>query len=287
MVRHPVYGFWQHTDDELAPLLPSPVRQRQRLHQWNLSAVELLCLADGQLAVYKSQWGPTKEAEFYRDARSPLLCATQVVALPDSPPDAYPGLVLEHHNGPRLRGPGESRRALRIWEEIRGALQDATGLDRRLAHTDIGGLDAWLTYAASVLDHATRVCSGPDVVAALRFLSRWSESAGVLEAVGQDVGLLHGDLHCGNVIESPRGLRLVDWQRPRWGPRDLDAVCLFWSLGHSPLISVDATLVAIQHFVSAGWQLEVTGRWIPGIGDPVEIVTGCARRIAAVLGERL
>ena len=73
MYRHPYFDLWMHDDEELVPLVQSDVLERVTLHEWPLSCVQRLTLADGRKLIYKAQFGPTVESQFYARARSGIL----------------------------------------------------------------------------------------------------------------------------------------------------------------------------------------------------------------------
>jgi hypothetical protein len=75
--RHRHFDLWLDDDAELAALLGSAVVHRATLHEWPLSCVQRLRLADGRSLVYKVQGEPTVEPDFYARARSRLLVAAQ------------------------------------------------------------------------------------------------------------------------------------------------------------------------------------------------------------------
>src|SRR5689334_5239879 len=62
-----------HSDDELAQILGVGILERGTIHEWPLSCVQRLLLADGTKLIYKSQLPPTVETQFYQVASSPLL----------------------------------------------------------------------------------------------------------------------------------------------------------------------------------------------------------------------
>jgi hypothetical protein len=81
--RHPYFDLWLHNDDELAPFVQGDIAQRVTLHQWPLSCVQRLTTVDGRTLIYKAQFGPTVESEFYANARSDLLPWAQTIYVQD------------------------------------------------------------------------------------------------------------------------------------------------------------------------------------------------------------
>ena len=74
MQSHPHFpDLLSHTDAALAELLGIAISERKTIHEWPLSLVQKLTLADGISLVYKSQLPPTVEPQFYAAASSALL----------------------------------------------------------------------------------------------------------------------------------------------------------------------------------------------------------------------
>ena len=53
--------------------------ERATLHEWPLSCVQRLTTSDGARVIYKSQFGPTVEPQFYAEARSDLLVPARTI----------------------------------------------------------------------------------------------------------------------------------------------------------------------------------------------------------------
>jgi len=79
MEQHARYNLWLHCDDELISIIGVRISERVTVHEWPLSCVQRLQLEDGRRLIYKSQYGPTVEPEFYRKARSPLMISGETV----------------------------------------------------------------------------------------------------------------------------------------------------------------------------------------------------------------
>jgi hypothetical protein len=59
--------------------------------------------------------------------------------------------------------------------------------------------------------------------------------------------LIHGDLHPANVLATPRGIQIVDWDEAQIGPPELD----FPILRHRAILGADGRLVAVPGFFDA------------------------------------
>ncbi len=99
MHRHQHFDLWLHDDDELGPLVQSDIVERVTLHEWPLSCVQQLTLAGGRKLIYKTQFGPTVESEFYASARSGLLPAAQTIYKSDG----HVCMLIEFIKAPRVK----------------------------------------------------------------------------------------------------------------------------------------------------------------------------------------
>jgi hypothetical protein len=73
MYQHKYFNLYLHHTDEIEKILQTKIIDRKTLHEWPLSCVEQLTTLEGEKWVYKSQFGPTVESEFYANAQSSLL----------------------------------------------------------------------------------------------------------------------------------------------------------------------------------------------------------------------
>ena len=75
MYQHKYFNLRLHDNVELEQILQAKIVERRTLHEWPLSCVEQVITNEGRKWVYKSQFGPTVESQFYANARSKLLVA--------------------------------------------------------------------------------------------------------------------------------------------------------------------------------------------------------------------
>jgi len=61
----------------------------------------------------------------------------------------------------------------------------------------------------------------------------------------------------------PDGYRVIDWQRPGIGPKELDLVTLLISLSREAIRFVDQSLVWIMYLLRIEWFTECAVRWFP------------------------
>ena len=212
-----------HRSEELAEQLGSEVVARRTIHEWPLSCVQELRLADGARWIYKAQLPPTVEPEFYAAASSPLLVGWR---------DAGDGaLLLEFIDAPTLTHGAE---------EVVGAIGEIEG--EVPVYVDIGSAERWEAYVRATLDGATRVFQAVDAQA----LRTWALADDTLAAVTAEPRLAHGDLSAAEVFVVGDGHRVIDWQRPVLGPAGLDLVTLAPELA-------DRVVTRVFWFLRLGW----------------------------------
>ena len=262
MHAHAHFNLLLHDDDELQSLLGAEVTARQTLHQWPLSCVQRLDLADGRTYAYKSQRPPTVEGQFYESARSDLLPRARTI---------YQG--------------GEYLCTLMDWidaplaQDLRLSVSEVVALGRDLAD-QISRIEGQLPYVLdissetrwdrAVADTQNEWCgliqagkfehTDPDTV---QRIGEAAHSDLVFRAIGGKSGYVHGDLAGDNVFVRPEGLCVIDWQRPILGPSDLHLVTLLHSLGHDPAEYLAPGIVWVQYFLWARWLVRCKGRWFP------------------------
>ncbi|NBD27780.1 phosphotransferase [Paenibacillus glycinis] len=262
LYRHPEYPLWLHDDDELGELLGSPVTERVVIHEWPLSCVQRVRTAGGVRCIYKAQAPPTVEPDFYARARSELLVPARIAEALDHPP----ALILEELDAPRLSD-------LRLEEPALAAI--AAELPLRIAAiggsppvmADLSTEARWTAYMDLVWEDLRALIGEGGFrrtdLALVDDLARWSESPSVREAFEGQTGLVHADLKAENVLVTPDGCRVLDWQRPILGPSALDTATLLISLGIDPARHVPGGIVQLYHFLHIAWYAQAARRWFP------------------------
>jgi hypothetical protein len=66
-----------------------------------------------------------------------------------------------------------------------------------------------------------------------------------------------------NILVTLNGYRVIDWQRPIIGPKELDFAALLISLHRDPSEFVDQSIVRIMYLLRIGWCTECALRWFP------------------------
>ena len=262
MYRHPYFDLWLHSDAELVAQLGSAVQSRTTVHEWPLSCVQRLSLADGRRYIYKAQAAPTVEPDFYAVARSPLLVKARLLDTPTGPA----ALLLDHLDAPHLADlhlPAAG--ALRIGEAV---LAQIAAIEGDLpASADIRTEALWGEYFREVLAELTALVEGGTFRqvdrALVARLARQSEAPAVLAAFRTPVGYLHRDLTGDNLFVLPEGYRLIDWQRPFYGPVLLDLASILQALGVDPLDHLPSGIGQLRLLLSIAWYAQCARRWFP------------------------
>jgi thiamine kinase-like enzyme len=97
----------------------------------------------------------------------------------------------------------------------------------------------------------------------LHNLKKWTFSEEVLGALERNVGYVHSDLSGDNIFVMPDGYRVVDWQRPIIGPKELDLATLLESQNRDMLRYVDQSIVWIMYLLRIEWFTECAVQWFP------------------------
>lgn len=84
MYQHKYFNLRLHDNVELEEILQVKIVERRTLHEWPLSCVEQVITNEGRKWVYKSQFGPTVEPQFYANVKSQLLVAGKTLYESDS-----------------------------------------------------------------------------------------------------------------------------------------------------------------------------------------------------------
>ena len=85
----------------------------------------------------------------------------------------------------------------------------------------------------------------------------------VLTALDRNIGFVHNDLSGDNIFVLPDGYRIIDWQRPILGPKELDLAILLDSLDRDALRFVDRGVIWIMYLLRIAWFTECAVRWFP------------------------
>jgi hypothetical protein len=250
---HPFFkDILMHSDDALSELLGVGITERATIHEWPLSCVQRLVLADGRKLIYKSQLPPTVEAGFYEAASSPLLPEVRLLGKLGN----CDTLTIDWIDAPLLRDVAYSagglieqgKQVIAQIGEIKGDLP---------VYLDIGSAEKWSAEGQIVFDKVTKLIQDKRFTLidldAVERVRAWIMSPYVIAAIIDHPRVTHGDLTAEQVFVTADGYRVIDWQRPILAPPEVDLVALLVGQKIDPRRFVDPTLVGIFWFLHLRW----------------------------------
>jgi hypothetical protein len=252
MHRHPYFDLWLHDSDELIGFIGSPIVERFTIHEWPLSCVQRLKCENGQSHIYKVQALPTVEPTFYGHARSPLLVGAQVLPI-DGMPAA---LLLEDVQSPCLSACDFSRTTLQgVVDTILFQIAHIEGDLPSIL--DIRTNEQWCVHAQSIVrDVRALVDAGifqRVTTAMVDQIACCSCSAETISALAGPTGYVHHDLRAENILVLKDSYKVLDWQRPIWGPTSLDHVTVLESVGIAPAVHMLPGVLQLRTLLLIGW----------------------------------
>jgi hypothetical protein len=273
MERHPYFDLWLHSSHEISEMLSVEIAERITLHEWPLSCVQLLRLANGSQLIYKSQLrATTVEPEFYDTAQrdqtvnashclSRLPRANLLGTLHNSV-----GMTFEYIDAPRFEDFQLNEAEIvdhgnRLLSDIRQFPSDLP------VYIDISSLGKWSTLVQeTIILLDSLITSGQfqlTTSAAVQLLAEWSRSNSVRTALQSPSCLNHGDLGGDNVFVIPGGYKIIDWQRPVRGPAELDRTTYLAAMGVDPSKYISREILGLFWFLRLRWLVECKVRWFP------------------------
>lgn len=267
MHRHPYFDLWLDSDAELASILGPPIHRRTTLREWPLSCVQRLDCGDGRSLIYKVQAPPTVEPAFYANATSPLLVAAQIIPRNEMPN----ALILEDIAGKALSDcQCDEASALELVDQLLRQIQAIQGDLPALeslrnprewnAHTErlhealsrLIATNQFTQLTAEAVDRIDQAAYAPDLLALFE----------------GPTGYVHGDLGNDNVLLLENSFRVLDWQRPFWGPLALDRAALLQSLGLDAEKQVGSGVAKLETLLTIDWFAACALTWFPaGVQD--------------------
>lgn len=263
MYQHKYFNLRLHDNVELEEILRAKIVERRTLHEWPLSCVEQIITNEGRKWVYKSQFGPTVEPQFYANARSKLLVAGKTLYKSES---GFVNMLFEFIEAPRIKDLNLSDHAIVVaWNNISQSIAKIEG--KLPYYHDISEKNRWKELMETMLENLEKVVSQGSFQRidkiALRKLRKWAFHREVVVALGKNIGFVHNDLSSDNVFVMPDGYRVIDWQRPVIGPNELDLAALLASLNREASSFVDQSIVWIMYLLRIEWFTECAVRWFP------------------------
>lgn len=262
MHKHTYFDLLLHDDAELSSILNCAVVQRTTLHEWPLSCVQRVSCEDGQTYIYKVQSPPTVEPAFYENARSPLLVSAQVIA--DNT------LIMEDIQAPHLNDVALSDAAkLAAVDDIVRQISQIEGDLPSVA--DLRTESAWAAYVETIVSDINMLIEEGKFQQVTQLmgdtLKKHADSSAVMNSFSGEMGLVHGDLWGENVLVTSDGYRVIDWQRPIFGPTALDRSTLLASVGLDPVPVVGPGIVQLRRLLLIAWLAQAARYWFPEGAD--------------------
>jgi thiamine kinase-like enzyme len=263
MYQHKYFNLRLHDNVELEEILRVKIVERKTLHEWPLSCVEQVTTNEGGKWVYKSQFGPTVEPQFYANAKSTLLVVGKTLYESES---GFVNMLFEFVEASQIEDLNLSDNAIiAAWNNLSQSIAKIEG--KLPYYHDISEKKLWEELMETMLENLEKlVFQGSfqrvDKIA-LRKLRKWAFHKEVVAALGKNVGFVHNDLSSDNIFVMPDGYRLIDWQRPAIGPKELDLATLLASLNREVRRFVDQSIVWIMYLLRIEWFTECAVRWFP------------------------
>ncbi|MDR2687219.1 MAG: aminoglycoside phosphotransferase family protein [Oscillospiraceae bacterium] len=257
MKKHGAFELWLHDNDELSAMQGMAAISRHTLQEWPLSVVERVNFEGGVSRIYKAFHNPPVETEFYRRARSRHI----------------PEVFYNHSEGERhwllLEDvPGEHPANL-SWDEmlqlVRRAREIVCGMGSFEPYRYNLSADHYNSFADAVIGllrklHAEEKLRKTDGEAIARMEVALSHPE-VLRAVRGPCALLHGDLHCNNLLIRPDGeLVILDWQSILFGPEEIDIYNLLAGRGIGPVSIAGIGPEVLRLALSIQWLADCADR---------------------------
>ena len=262
MRRHEFFDLYLHEDTELELLLRSDIVERVTLHEWPLACVQRVTTRDRQSVIYKSQFGPTVEPEFYAAATSDILISGKTI----HQAQGHVCMLFEYIDAPTLGDLEASEsQAVRIGRSLLKQIESIGG--DLPVYLDVSTEEKWQDLVASTLTDLTALVSqGQFHVLTKEHIAElelWALSEPALSAIHRSSGYVHGDLGGDNLFVLPNGYRVIDWQRTMLGPPEIDLCTLLESLGFDPIKHIDENIVRMMYFLRINWLSRCSLRWFP------------------------
>jgi len=276
MERHPYFDLWLHDTPELAEHLGVKIIERVTIHDWPLSCVQSLRLADGRQVIYKSQLRATSvEPDFFTainsdragvssHSRSQLPRADTLGSFENSV-----GMIIEFIDAPLLEDMHLTE--AEIVEHGDHLLSEISQFPADLpVYIDISSQEKWLTYAEDTFSMMHNLISTEKIrltaPATVQELADWAKSDAIIKSLQSPPNIIHRDLGGDNVFITPQGYKIIDWQRPARGPAELDRVGYLDMMGIDPLKFAQRSMVEVNLFIHLRWFVECKLHWFPA-GD--------------------
>ena len=279
--KHPYFDLLLHDDSELSAIIGGQITERITLHEWPGSCVQKIVTDTGQW-VYKSQRGHSVEAEFYANARSPLLPAAQTIYQSND----HFCLLIDYIAGDLLEDAAlNESEAVQIGKALIGQIRQIRGVLPRIY--DANTVDSWTSLMNGMSETIRRLIKAGTyhhtTEEHVQALQQRALSSTVCQPILRQTGFVHGDFTGDNIFRTATGYRVIDWAYPRLGPPDIDLAQLMESLGFDPLNHVAPGIVVMMYCMRIKHFVEFTTIWFPdGAETYDQQVSALIERITAI-----
>jgi len=265
-----------HDDSELAEFAGKEVISRDTLHEWPMSHVERVTLADGQTLIYKAQIGRGIEAAFYRDAVSPNI--PRCLAWAESGGDSW--LLLEDVPGEKL-AKLPANEAWEMCQNLRHLVEGVVTSITLAQDMSSSGIEDYIHQTAALLISLRARGKLPKLTTA--HVDAYLDAINNAEARGvaaENAVLLQGDFKPANFIIRPDGTPIIiDWAAAMRGPAGIDLADFMAESGHDPVayVGVGAELLRLGRTIR--WFADCQDKWISDAHWFDDMIIGLIRRM--------
>ena len=153
MYQHKYFNLRLHDNVELEEILRAKIVGRRTLHEWPLSCVEQVITNEGRKWVYKSQFGPTVEPQFYANAKSELLVDGKTLCKSES---GFVNMLFEFIEAPRIEALNLSDKAIvAAWSNLSQSIAEIEG--NLPYYHDISETKLWKELMATMLENLEKL----------------------------------------------------------------------------------------------------------------------------------
>jgi hypothetical protein len=140
-------------------------------------------------------------------------------------------------------------------------------------YLDLGSIEGWNAEIEVALAKTTKLIADglfhsvdTDAVERVR---AWASDPAVIENSTRDARVAHADLRCDQVLVTPHGYRILDWQRPVIVSPDLDLVSMLLGENIDAAKHVDPRSVGLFWMLRLGWAAEAQYDLFPEFRGPL------------------
>jgi thiamine kinase-like enzyme len=250
--RHSHFDLWTHKTHALEIILGQTIINRETIHDWPLSSVQLITLKTNKKLIYKTQSLATIEPKFYKNAKSPLLPDFKYLDKIEN----CDIMVFEYLDGVRVSDKNLSEEeVISLGKQIQKEISEIEG--ELPVYTDIRNVEYWKQFVQVTLQLLSNLITN-DVftqisISEIEFLNAWANQPNILECIEGTSCFTHGDPNGDNIFITPNGLKVIDWQRPRFAPQDIDLAALLNGKGFNMYKYVSIEVAQILWFLRINW----------------------------------